>query len=115
MTSKAPAPAPDAERLPMPTRNPLPLSPTQEAQIRELYHERVRRKCSDEIKGTPGPGPQPMSREADLLLCTSLRRVRQGPHLHRRLLLPGPPPAHELVHEGPRHAGRAGRRAGGVV
>lgn len=55
MTSKAPAP--DAERAPLPTRNPLPLSPTQESQIRELYHERVRRKCSDEIKGTPGPHP----------------------------------------------------------
>lgn len=37
----------------MPTRNPLPLSSTQEAQIRELYHNRVKARCSEEIKGRP--------------------------------------------------------------
>ncbi|SPO02248.1 uncharacterized protein DNG_04921 [Cephalotrichum gorgonifer] len=42
--------APDAARLPMPSRNPMPLSATQEAAIRDLYHERVKRHCSDEIK-----------------------------------------------------------------
>ncbi|KXX82944.1 COX assembly mitochondrial protein 2 [Madurella mycetomatis] len=40
----------EAERLPMPSRNPLPLSATQEAQVRDIFHERVRRKCADEIK-----------------------------------------------------------------
>ena len=43
--------AQDAERLPMPSRNPLPLSSTQEAHIREVYHNRVRRQCAKEIEG----------------------------------------------------------------
>ncbi|KAK4239899.1 cytochrome c oxidase biogenesis protein Cmc1 like-domain-containing protein [Achaetomium macrosporum] len=39
-----------AERLPMPSRNPLPLSASQEAQIRDIFHARVRKKCAAEIK-----------------------------------------------------------------
>ncbi|KAI1375283.1 hypothetical protein F4677DRAFT_446367 [Hypoxylon crocopeplum] len=40
-----------AERdLPMPSRNPLPLSASQEAQVREVFNERVRTLCADEIK-----------------------------------------------------------------
>lgn len=35
----------------MPSRNPLPLSASQEAQVRDMYYERVRKQCSDEIKG----------------------------------------------------------------
>lgn len=38
-------------RLPMPSRNPLPLSTAQESQVRELYHKRVRAYCAAEIKG----------------------------------------------------------------
>jgi len=38
-------------RLPMPSRNPLPLSTAQESQVRELYHKRVRAYCAPEIKG----------------------------------------------------------------
>ncbi|KAI1000894.1 hypothetical protein K3495_g7305 [Podosphaera aphanis] len=37
-------------RLPMPSRNPLPLSSAQETQVRELYHSRVRAYCAAEIK-----------------------------------------------------------------
>ncbi|KIM98087.1 hypothetical protein OIDMADRAFT_20380 [Oidiodendron maius Zn] len=37
-------------RLPLPSRNPLPLSASQEAQVRELYHSRVRSYCAAEIK-----------------------------------------------------------------
>ncbi|KAI1129169.1 hypothetical protein F5Y10DRAFT_238727 [Nemania abortiva] len=40
----------DEERLPMPSRNPLPLSASQEAQVREVFNARVRELCSDEIK-----------------------------------------------------------------
>ncbi|CAI4218640.1 unnamed protein product [Parascedosporium putredinis] len=40
-----------AERLPMPSRNPLPLSATQEAQVRDIYYTRVRNHCAPEIKG----------------------------------------------------------------
>lgn len=49
----AAVPEPESEppRLPMPSRNPLPLSSSQEAQVRELYHARVRGYCAAEIKG----------------------------------------------------------------
>ncbi|OWP02275.1 hypothetical protein B2J93_1237 [Marssonina coronariae] len=40
----------EVSRLPMPSRNPLPLSSGQEAQVRELYHARVRGYCAAEIK-----------------------------------------------------------------
>ncbi|EMC98665.1 hypothetical protein BAUCODRAFT_145711 [Baudoinia panamericana UAMH 10762] len=40
----SPAPAP------LPSRNPLPLSASQEAQVRELYYKRVRNKCADEVR-----------------------------------------------------------------
>ncbi|GKT64591.1 hypothetical protein ColTof4_06985 [Colletotrichum tofieldiae] len=39
-----------AEGLPMPSRNPLPLSASQEAQIRDIYYARVRNACAPEIK-----------------------------------------------------------------
>ncbi|KAI4867601.1 cytochrome c oxidase biogenesis protein Cmc1 like-domain-containing protein [Hypoxylon rubiginosum] len=38
------------ENLAMPSRNPLPLSASQEAQVRELFNQRVRHLCADEIK-----------------------------------------------------------------
>ena len=31
--------------------NPLPLSASQEAQVRDIYYKRVRSRCADEIKG----------------------------------------------------------------
>ncbi|KAL8813327.1 MAG: hypothetical protein Q9200_000348 [Gallowayella weberi] len=34
----------------IPSRNPLPLSASQEAQVRELYYKRVRGYCADEIR-----------------------------------------------------------------
>lgn len=43
------------EGLPMPSRNPLPLSASQEAQIRDIYHKRVRSACAPEIKGKVPP------------------------------------------------------------
>ncbi len=42
----------EPERLPMPSTNPLPLSASQEAQVRDLYYARVRQHCAAEIKGT---------------------------------------------------------------
>lgn len=36
-----------------PTRKPLPLSASQESQVRELYYKRVRNKCADEVRGMP--------------------------------------------------------------
>lgn len=32
-------------------RNPLPLSASQEAQVRDIYYKKVRSQCADEIKG----------------------------------------------------------------
>ncbi|KAE8451347.1 hypothetical protein EG329_003976 [Mollisiaceae sp. DMI_Dod_QoI] len=52
MAAMAPPPVKeeDVPMLPMPSRNPLPLSSAQEAQVRELYHARVRGYCAAEIK-----------------------------------------------------------------
>ncbi|WPB03979.1 uncharacterized protein RHO25_008623 [Cercospora beticola] len=36
--------------VPNPSRSPLPLSASQESQVRELYHKRVRQKCADEVR-----------------------------------------------------------------
>ncbi|VUC35861.1 unnamed protein product [Clonostachys rosea] len=38
------------QRLGVPSRNPLPLSASQESQVRDIYYARVRNRCSDEIK-----------------------------------------------------------------
>ena len=43
--------ADQAPRLPMPSRNPLPLSASQEAQVRDIFYARVRSQCGPEIKG----------------------------------------------------------------
>jgi COX assembly protein 1 len=53
MAAMAPPPQKeeDVPVLPMPSRNPLPLSSGQEAQVREVYHARVRAYCAAEIKG----------------------------------------------------------------
>lgn len=47
------AETPQPERLGVPSRNPLPLSASQEAQVRDLFYARVRQQCADEIKGGP--------------------------------------------------------------
>ncbi|KAK1775656.1 cytochrome c oxidase biogenesis protein Cmc1 like-domain-containing protein [Copromyces sp. CBS 386.78] len=40
----------NVEHLPMPSRNPLPLSASQEAQVRDIFYARVRKQCTEEIK-----------------------------------------------------------------
>ncbi|KZZ89736.1 Cytochrome c oxidase biogenesis protein Cmc1-like protein [Moelleriella libera RCEF 2490] len=42
--------APPQERLGVPSRNPLPLSASQEAQVRDVFYARVRQQCAEEIK-----------------------------------------------------------------
>ncbi|KAM4068047.1 cytochrome c oxidase biogenesis protein cmc1 like domain-containing protein [Hirsutella rhossiliensis] len=49
MASQKPRDEPE-KRLGVPSRNPLPLSASQEAQVRDLYYARVRKQCTDEIK-----------------------------------------------------------------
>lgn len=39
------------EKLGVPSRNPLPLSASQEAQVRDIYYQNVRKQCAEEIKG----------------------------------------------------------------
>jgi COX assembly protein 1 len=38
-----------------PSRKPIPLSASQEGQVRELYFKRVRTKCADEVRGMSNP------------------------------------------------------------
>ncbi|KAF2859361.1 hypothetical protein K470DRAFT_258980 [Piedraia hortae CBS 480.64] len=33
-----------------PSKSPLPLTASQEAQVQEIYHKRVRAKCADEVR-----------------------------------------------------------------
>lgn len=44
-------PSAPEERLGVPSRNPLPLSASQEAQVRDIFYQRVRKECAEEIKG----------------------------------------------------------------
>ncbi|KAL2409249.1 hypothetical protein ABEF92_008832 [Exophiala dermatitidis] len=45
-----PQPATTTSRPQQNLRNPLPLSPAQEAEVRRAYYARVRSRCQDEIK-----------------------------------------------------------------
>ncbi|KAK7743624.1 hypothetical protein SLS53_004159 [Cytospora paraplurivora] len=59
------------QRLPLPSRNPLPLSASQEAQVREIFHEKVRAQCQPEIKAFA---------ECALGRTLSIPFVCRGPH-----------------------------------
>ncbi|RKU43694.1 hypothetical protein DL546_001368 [Coniochaeta pulveracea] len=50
MALQPPSQTSEPERLPMPSRNPLPLSASQEAQVRDIFYARVRSHCGPEIK-----------------------------------------------------------------
>lgn len=49
-TMAAETPDVPPSRLAVPSRNPLPLSASQESQVRDIYYARVRKHCADEIK-----------------------------------------------------------------
>lgn len=40
------------QRLGRPSNNPLPLSASQEAQVRDVFNARVRKQCAEEIQGS---------------------------------------------------------------
>ena len=42
---------PNSGASPVPSRNPIPLSASQEAAVTEMYYKRVRNLCTDEIRG----------------------------------------------------------------
>lgn len=49
--SKEPTTSTSSRADPLSIRSPLPLSASQEGQVRELYYKRVRQKCADEVRG----------------------------------------------------------------
>ena len=53
------------ERLGVPSRNPLPLSASQESQVRDIYYARVRKNCTEEIKGLSSPARSRSRHPAD--------------------------------------------------
>ncbi|MCJ1246958.1 hypothetical protein MMC30_004169 [Trapelia coarctata] len=57
--------------MPLPSRNPLPLSASQEQQVRDMYYKRVRGYCADEIRGHSSPAPNRTNPNlaADEYLC----------------------------------------------
>ncbi|RBQ65642.1 hypothetical protein FVER14953_03560 [Fusarium verticillioides] len=111
------------EKLGVPSRNPLPLSASQEAQVRDIFYQKVRKECADEIKGTSpqSPLPQPPTSPPNYnfnirpLTTSSIRRMRPRPHIHRLLRLPRRTPLHEQLHEAARHTIRTRRGTRGVV
>jgi hypothetical protein len=79
------------QRLGVPSRNPLPLSASQESQVRDIYYARVRNLCSDEIKGNAETDlPFPISDKPKALLTT---RVRQQPLPTAPSAAPSPSPS----------------------
>lgn len=63
-----------------PARQPLPLSATQEAQVREIYHKRVRNKCADEVRGNRLSYPSFLSLALFIYTnhCHGTAREREG-------------------------------------
>lgn len=77
-----------------PTRKPIPLSASQESQVRELYYKRVRNKCADEVRGKTSPS-------------------QLTKHIHSTLtpfLKTSPPAAPTKLSPQPSHAARNRRR-----
>lgn len=123
MTSQSPAEPPTKAPALSPSRQPLPLSASQESQVRELYHKRVRNKCADEVRGrlinlfllTITPRYVNGQGLTKTPLAHRLRFVRHEPHLHRHDHVPARAKSNEHMHDEVRQPGRDGRRAGGMV
>ena len=72
--------SPKPARIALPSRNPLPLSSVQEAQVNDLYYKRVRAYCADEIRGIPlfntiSPTPPPTKTALDFASCALNRTI----------------------------------------
>lgn len=68
------------QSTPLPSRNPLPLSSAQEAQVRELYYKRVRARCANEIRGTSNAKFPPLrgcflTQRLDFASCATNRTI----------------------------------------
>jgi COX assembly protein 1 len=62
----------------LPSRNPLPLSASQEGQVRELYYKRVRGYCANEIRGETSVIPNrdlEANRSLDFASCALNRTI----------------------------------------
>ncbi|KAF4341783.1 cytochrome c oxidase biogenesis [Fusarium beomiforme] len=106
------------EKLGVPSRNPLPLSASQEAQVRDIFYQKVRKECAEEIKGTfPAATSTTITKLQYQAILTnpSIRRMRSRTHIHRLLRLPRRTPLHEQLHEAARHTIRPRRGTRGMV
>lgn len=76
----------------MPSRNPLPLSASQEAQVREVFNARVRQLCAEDIKGASCSHlSPPLSLRLSFYSVPFLVPERQVMSSASLLLLPIPP------------------------
>jgi len=99
---------------PLPTRNPMPLSASQEGQVRDIYYARVRGFCAEEIRrlahSPPGGLPQQTNSEGD-----SLCRMRTRTNRHGDMGVPHRTRKHEQMHGFARNTRESGRCPRGVV
>lgn len=91
-SSDSSTPGTTTPALPMPSRNPLPLSASQEAQVRDLYYARVRNKCRAEIKGSYLPTNQPLCSPTRACPLTPIPSPHQ-PSPTALSYTPSPPPS----------------------
>lgn len=105
-TQPSSEPHPEPPRPKHNLRNPLPLSASQEGEVKQIYYKRVRGHCAAEIKGT----------HSFRCCCAvadspcSVRRMRRQPHHHSYLDLSAAAAGDELVYGCACVAGRGGPR-----
>ncbi|KAF5611747.1 cytochrome c oxidase biogenesis [Fusarium subglutinans] len=80
------------EKLGVPSRNPLPLSASQEAQVRDIFYQKVRKECADEIKGT-SPSTTNFTPPNCNFNITPLTPPQHSPHAPSAAHSPSPSPA----------------------
>ncbi|KAF5572386.1 cytochrome c oxidase biogenesis [Fusarium pseudoanthophilum] len=84
------------EKLGVPSRNPLPLSASQEAQVRDIFYQKVRKECADEIKGTSPSATIPPTFTPKLQLQLqhqATNNPQHSPHAPSAAHSPSPSPA----------------------
>jgi hypothetical protein len=112
LSSSTTTPQPSQAQTLNPSRSPLPLSASQEGQVRELYYKNVRNKCKDEVRGIYTPKHLPLvdyEIPMELMACTRFRSMRHKPHIHSNFHVSAPASRYEYLYELLRYEGRAGR------
>ena len=98
---------------PVPSRNPIPLSASQEAAVTELYHKRVRNLCADEIRGA-SMAFQDRNASADLG-TGRIRSMCVWPNFFSQLGMSAATSGNEWMYDDPCNAKGAGCGEGRVV